>query len=1324
MAKNKKTHEITENKTGLKIKENGILSFLVNGLEVATADLDDDRLHFYLDVCYINKEGTRVENGGYIESSHLINAICSEFPEWDKYYVSNEGYKEVSDTLDKFLELNAREHNSHTSQSYRINPHNVNAFVEKYGENFEKCPEANQALVSDIVTAIAGRHNIIISNPSPAVAKLAEDMIRTFTPVLPLRDAEEVFEIHNSENENGFFSYDVPVRVPSEKMELADFCGKVKPYSYGEISLAHRGTLILNKAENFKSSVLSMLRVPLENRELTLAKAVGEIEARKADFQLVMTTDNILSASFEKKIIGPVFDRMEIRNDGNSQFASMHTNWNVQKIIDAISNAYELQGKQKKTNSRLTDNEINDYLAKCSLNKNYDEINSYLELKNPRESNNILKVAKTIANMQGIKYMDSFHISSAAQMCPSLVELRQRDMDSKEVCISLQQLYEYYESKGETFDLFGYRNVEIGEGLGRIQKSYQNYGEENEEVYYDLYNQKDELVCCDGEVAKLIKEKDGIVWLEMFGERDTEEPFFKMTKEDLEIASFTQMIEGPNNEKLFLTPLRYDFADDITTFRDFLNQNYPIKEFTSQDAAYILEVDANIYDKPDQLALHDGKLWGHVIYGNSDAPQKDCPSYFEVLGNSKSVINDILQRTIDLSEKDNHWTEKFGHFIQETTVTWNNVREKLSDLGWSVHDFQKQNNKRVISLYRKNDEDHTVEMTLYCDPDNPESFAQAYKDAAEEYDADHEAEHELRSLQIDHADDFVSINDLYKEYAEEKETLLNEAENLSDFVQNFGKSDIDLTEERTYKILDEFKGANVVFNVLKDDCTAEITLPGSQNKISFDIDLSEVDNFNELDDHWEGFKYKDCVFDLNIYRDEEERLFAAVYPVIDGDTDADTFISIDSSVTHSINNSIQKNSIAVGKNSPEEMFSFEDMKMQFEKLGYNIESIESHFIEMGKLKVNLSFSTTMGYDIPISFEYEADHPITALESFIKATKEWDVDSHIESTREWLEQQLISPADRTIRLELEEAKNTMTNDAIELQKFRDDYLNNKLPKQKVLATQKVLGMVEMELNEYSSDNVDLIENEENGKLDIMYHSDSNSFLIKATGIKTEDVNISDLIEGLNEYHVGHNLGIEPVNPDVEKKQTEPEKVSSEKLEEDFWKKVKDLTPEFDNNPVLAFKSCFMEAKARSLTDESNVFLDNIQNEIKDVCNNKKDFNRYIVEKTQLTLTKENLQSVAEKMVDQKDILYKDKDIFLPKALKASSSIADILVKQGSKDIYDPHINVSDGKTEYLKFAGCLKHIPKLQKLKVLNKADRTKKPEINRSRSSAEPEYSR
>ena len=73
---------------------------------------------------------------------------------------------------------------------------------------------------------------------------------------------------------------------------------------------------------------------------------------------------------------------------------------------------------------------------------------------------------------------------------------------------------------------------------------------------------------------------------------------------------------------------------------------------------------------------------------------------------------------------------------------------------------------------------------------------------------------------------------------------------------------------------------------------------------------------------------------------------------------------------------------------------------------------------------------------------------------------------------------------------------------------------------ILATQKVLGMVELELNEYDSDNVDVVLNEETNEFDIMYHSDNNSFLIKATHVKKEEVDLGALIDGLDEYYVGH------------------------------------------------------------------------------------------------------------------------------------------------------------------------------------------------------------
>lgn len=68
--------------------------------------------------------------------------------------------------------------------------------------------------------------------------------------------------------------------------------------------------------------------------------------------------------------------------------------------------------------------------------------------------------------------------------------------------------------------------------------------------------------------------------------------------------------------------------------------------------------------------------------------------------------------------------------------------------------------------------------------------------------------------------------------------------------------------------------------------------------------------------------------------------------------------------------------------------------------------------------------------------------------------------------------------------------------------------------------RIVSMVEEELNEYSSDNVDVVLNEETGKLDIMYHSDNNSFLIRATDIDADKVDLEILEEGLDEFSVGH------------------------------------------------------------------------------------------------------------------------------------------------------------------------------------------------------------
>lgn len=65
-----------------------------------------------------------------------------------------------------------------------------------------------------------------------------------------------------------------------------------------------------------------------------------------------------------------------------------------------------------------------------------------------------------------------------------------------------------------------------------------------------------------------------------------------------------------------------------------------------------------------------------------------------------------------------------------------------------------------------------------------------------------------------------------------------------------------------------------------------------------------------------------------------------------------------------------------------------------------------------------------------------------------------------------------------------------------------------------------SMVEEELCKYDSDNVDVVKNEENGELDIMYHSSKDSFLIRNTNVLATETNLKQLEEYLDEISVGH------------------------------------------------------------------------------------------------------------------------------------------------------------------------------------------------------------
>ncbi len=266
-----------------------------------------------------------------------------------------------------------------------------------------------------IEIAIAGKHNLLLTG-SPGCGKtmLSQHLIPALTPKLTNEESQSttrIWSLAGLMKPSDGIKKDAPFRMPHQTASIEGICGGGPNCRPGEISLAHNGVLFLDEAAEFRSSVLQMLRVPVESKQITLSRA-GRVTSYPSNFQLVMATnpcpcgclgshDKICLDSeksidlYWKKFSAPLLDRVEIR-----QYVERNENdtrkITVNEMRKHIENAFRIQRENPHYNSNLSPEEI---AEKCKLN---DECQSFIDSKDdisPRGKANTLKVALTIANM-------------------------------------------------------------------------------------------------------------------------------------------------------------------------------------------------------------------------------------------------------------------------------------------------------------------------------------------------------------------------------------------------------------------------------------------------------------------------------------------------------------------------------------------------------------------------------------------------------------------------------------------------------------------------------------------------------------------------------------------------------------------------------------------------------------------------------------------------------------------------------------------------------------------------------------------------------------
>ena len=325
----------------------------------------------------------------------------------------------------------------------RVDVERIFSEIKEHEDDYADVKGQEQAKRA-IEVAVAGGHNILMIGPPGTGKTMLAKRIPSILPDMSLEEALQATKIHSiagTLDPHAALIERRPFRSPHHTISDAGLLGGGAHPIPGEVSLAHRGVLFLDELPEFHRNVLEVLRQPLEDGVVTISRAASTVTF-PCEFMLVAAMNPCPCGYFadsqrecrcsqrqilkyRNKISGPLLDRIDIHIEVPSMA------YEELAALDAGEPSTTIRGRASEARARQRARFNGDGRVHCNADMGEklmrdhcqptEEAQDLLKMAiselnfSARAYNRILKVSRTIADLEGAEQIETHHITEAIQ---------------------------------------------------------------------------------------------------------------------------------------------------------------------------------------------------------------------------------------------------------------------------------------------------------------------------------------------------------------------------------------------------------------------------------------------------------------------------------------------------------------------------------------------------------------------------------------------------------------------------------------------------------------------------------------------------------------------------------------------------------------------------------------------------------------------------------------------------------------------------------------------------------------------------------------------